>query len=88
MLDVRTTVTLADDVAAEVERLRREHGIGLSEALNSLVRRGMTASGVEPPRIVPFTADVGVMIDGSNVAEALELLDQFDAEDRRLADAG
>ena len=35
---VRTTLTLADDVAAAVERLRHERSIGLSEAVNKLVR--------------------------------------------------
>ncbi len=38
---MRTTVTLADDVAAELDRLRRERSIGVSEALNELARAGM-----------------------------------------------
>lgn len=36
---MRTTVVIDSDVAAEVERLRRE-GMGLSEALNLLARVG------------------------------------------------
>ena len=40
---MRTTVTLADDVAAAVEKLRRERGSGVSEAVNELVRRGLAA---------------------------------------------
>src|SRR4051794_32418857 len=40
---MRTTVTLADDVAAAVDRLRREEGLGLSEAVNKLARAGLTA---------------------------------------------
>ena len=40
---MRTTVTLDDDVAAAVDLVRRERGVGLSEALNELVRRGMTS---------------------------------------------
>ncbi|MEA2130053.1 MAG: hypothetical protein QOJ85_2944, partial [Solirubrobacteraceae bacterium] len=39
---MRTTLTLADDVAAAVEKLRRERSIGLSEAVNELVRAGLT----------------------------------------------
>ena len=31
---MRTTVALDDDVVAAVERVRRERGLGLSEALN------------------------------------------------------
>jgi hypothetical protein len=35
---LRTTVTLADDVADAVEPLRPERSIGVSEAVNELVR--------------------------------------------------
>ena len=40
---MRTTVTLADDVAAAVEELRRQRGTGVSDAVNELVRRGLVA---------------------------------------------
>lgn len=39
---MRTTVSLADDVAAAVQRLRKERSIGLSEAVNELIRAGLT----------------------------------------------
>lgn len=39
---MRTTVTIAPDVYAEIERLRREDGLGPSEALNQLARRGLS----------------------------------------------
>lgn len=71
---MRTTVTLADDVAAAVERLRRERGVGLSEAVNDLVRAGLTG----PRERRPFrqkTHDLGPGIDVSNIADALETLD-------------
>lgn len=72
---MRTTVTLADDVAAEVVRIRRERGVGLSEALNELARRGMAS---RPPRThyVHRTARLGLRLDVSNVAEALDVLDE------------
>ena len=72
---MRTTVTLADDVAAAVERLRRERGLGVSEAVNQLVRSGLKA-GRESHR--PFrqrTHDLGVGLDFSNIGEAIETLD-------------
>jgi len=72
---VRTTVTLADDVAAAVEKLRRDRGIGLSEAVNDLVRSGLTAT---PQRrsFVQRTHDLGSdRIDVSNVGELIETLD-------------
>lgn len=71
---MRTTVTLAEDVAASVEKLRRERGIGLSEAINDLVRAGlMTKRPTRPFRQV--THDLGIGIDVSNIGEAIETLD-------------
>ena len=52
---MRTTVTLADDVAAEVARIRRERGVGVSEAVNELARLGM-ASRPPSPQYVHRTA--------------------------------
>jgi metal-responsive CopG/Arc/MetJ family transcriptional regulator len=71
---MRTTVNLDDDVAAAVERLRRDRSIGLSEAINELVRAGLT---VKRPR-KPFrqqSANIVFKVDVTNVAEALELLE-------------
>ena len=71
---MRTTVTLADDVAAAIEKLRQERSIGLSEAINDLVRAGL----VKHRNVTPFrqkTHDLGRGIDFSNVAEAIETLD-------------
>jgi hypothetical protein len=74
---VRTTVTLDPDVAAEVERLRRRDGIGVSAAVNELARAGMARS----PATEVFrqrTAALGLRIDVSNVAEVLDLVDSVD----------
>jgi hypothetical protein len=71
---MRTTLTLADDVAAAVEKIRRERSIGLSEAVNDLVRAGL----VQQRPASPFhqkTHDLGHGIDYSNVADAIETLD-------------
>ncbi|MCG5214386.1 hypothetical protein [Streptosporangium sp. KLBMP 9127] len=65
---------LDEDVASAVERLRHERHIGLSEAVNELVRAGLRA---RPERRVfrQRTHAMGVRVDVSNVAEALDLLD-------------
>lgn len=71
---MRTTITLAEDVAAAVERIRRERSLGLSEAVNELIRRGLAA----PQKQSGFrqkTHDMGRGIDYTNVAEAIETLD-------------
>jgi metal-responsive CopG/Arc/MetJ family transcriptional regulator len=71
---MRTTVTLADDVAAAVDRLRRERSIGVSEAVNELVRDGLVRRQARQ-RFVQATHDLGTGVDYTNVAEALETLD-------------
>jgi Arc/MetJ family transcription regulator len=69
---MRTTVTFDDDVAAAVERLRHERKLGMSEAVNDLVRRGLRTSQMRPPvRLETFHLDL--RLDISNVAEALEI---------------
>ena len=69
---MRTTVNLDDDVAATVEQRRHASKLGLSEALNELVRAGLQAP-VPQARFRQRTADLGTAIDVRNVAEALEL---------------
>ena len=60
---------------AAAEQLRRERQIGLSEAVNSLARAGLRASPSAGRRFRQRTSTLGLRVDVSNVAEALELLD-------------
>lgn len=72
---MRTTVTLKDDVASAVERLRRERGLGVSEAINELIRAGLTRG---PRRTREFKARshrLGLRVDVDNIAETLEELE-------------
>lgn len=71
---MRTTVTLDPDVEAAIDRLRRERGLGLSEALNRLARAGLTVR-TSHPRFRQRRAKLGLRIDVTNVAEAIEQLD-------------
>lgn len=71
---MRTTLTLDDDVAAEVERLRADEQLGLSEAVNLLARRGMSA----PATRAPYTHEsfsMGARLDLTNIGAVLDLLD-------------
>ncbi|GAC1612046.1 MAG: ribbon-helix-helix protein, CopG family [Mycobacteriales bacterium] len=71
---MRTTVEFDADTARAIERLRRERGMGVSEAVNELVRRGL----LPRPAVRRFrqrTASLGLRVDVSNVAEALDALD-------------
>lgn len=75
---MRTTFTLEPDVAAEVERLRQQEGIGLSEAVNRLIRAGLARR--EPPRRYEHrTADLGIKIDVTDIGDVLDLLDEEEA---------
>ncbi len=71
---MRTTVSLDDDVTAAVDQLRRERHIGLSEAVNELIRAGLRAPR-RRQEFVQRSSELGLRIDVMNVTEALELLD-------------
>jgi hypothetical protein len=71
---MRTTVEFDADTARAVESVRREKGVGVSEAVNQLIRRGLLpreGAGTFRQR----TARLGLKVDVSNVAETLETLD-------------
>jgi Arc/MetJ family transcription regulator len=72
---MRTTIRLDDDVAAAALRLSREAHIGLGEAVNRLVRAGLRPGRPAPRPFRQRTAELGLRVDVSNLADALELLD-------------
>lgn len=41
---MRVTVLLDEDTASALQELRRDRGIGVSEAINELIRRGASAA--------------------------------------------
>ena len=71
---MRTTVTLADDVAQAIERVRRERSIGVSEAVNELIRAGLARKPTREP-FVQRTAPLGLRVDVTNTWDAIESLD-------------
>lgn len=71
---MRTTITLADDVAAAVQQHRGKNSTGLSDAVNDLIRKGLVAER-RRERFEQKTHDLGDGIDVANVAEAIETLD-------------
>lgn len=71
---MRTTVEFDPDTAKAIERMRRERGVGVSQAVNELIRRGLLHSEARP-EFKQATRTLGLRIDVSNVAEALETLE-------------
>lgn len=82
-LGMRTTITVADDVAAEMDRLRREHGYGPSEALNFLARQGMTREAKQRTTYEHEGSAIGLRIDVTNIGEVLDLMDEEGPGDAR-----
>ena len=77
---MRTTVTLAPDVAAAVQELRRRGGGGVSEVVNELVRRGLAgreAAGSFRQR----SSAMGV--PHRSLDDVAGLLDAIEGDDRR-----
>jgi hypothetical protein len=71
---MRRTITLDQDVEAAVRRLQKNEGIGLSDAVNRLVRAGLTVKHSKKP-FRQRSVKPGLRADVTNVAQALELLD-------------
>lgn len=69
-------MTLDSDVARAVEAARRKHGVGVSEALNALARRGLASGDDAPP---PFQQTVSAMgrprMPLDDIEETLALLE-------------
>lgn len=72
---MRTTITFEDDTAAAIEQLRRVRGIGVSEAVNELVRRGLTHRDPVKRFVQRTSAGGAVKIDLSSTSAVLEYLD-------------
>ena len=73
---MRTTLTLDDDVAAMLERLRKAREQSLKDLVNEALRHGLKQIEARPRRREPFlthSVDLGHCRIGSidNVAEAL-----------------
>jgi hypothetical protein len=77
---MRTTLTLDDDVAATVERLRRNRGIGLKQLINDALRRGLREmsrrTGTREPVRTQAVALGRLRISSiDNIAEALAIVE-------------
>lgn len=72
---MRTTLTIDDDVAAQLERLRREREQSLKDIVNDALRRGLREMQTRPKPRKPFrtkTYDMGpFLVNIDNVAEAI-----------------
>lgn len=76
---MRTTLTIDDDIAREIERRRRASGRGMKEEVNRILRAGLLADERPAPRrrSRTRTLDVGPSLVGplDDVSEVLDRLD-------------
>lgn len=72
---MRTTITFASDVASAVERLQRERGRGVSDAVNELIRRGLTSPAQRRKFRQASSAMGQPLLPLDDVAGLLEVLD-------------
>jgi len=82
---MRTTLTIDDDLAAEIEALRKRQGLSFKEALNQLLRAGI-AYQARPPKPRKYrtpTRRLGLR-PGIDPAKLNQLADEL--EDERFID--
>jgi hypothetical protein len=81
---MRTTTTLDDDVTAKVSAEAKRTGGSFKDALNDLIRRGLTAKQAEKPRqrFVVHARDLCTR-DGIALDNIGELLEQIEGVHRR-----
>ena len=76
---MRTTLTLDDDVAAQLKRLCRTRNANLKDVVNEALRRGLRDMSTPPKKRQPFRTRAFHMgeplINLDNVAEALAQLE-------------
>ncbi len=76
LLCMRTTLTLDNDVAALIERLRKARAASLKDLVNEALREGLKHMTAPPPKRAPLrteSVDLGRCLLGNvdNVAEVL-----------------
>jgi hypothetical protein len=76
---MRTTLTLDDDVAVQIERLRRTRNANLKDVVNEALRRGLRDMSAPPKKRPAFRTRAFHMgkplINIDNIAEALAHLE-------------
>jgi hypothetical protein len=79
---MRTTVTLEPDLAKKVKALAHRRGLSFKQALNELIRRGLTLS-VHPDKSAPHEVQPhgGGFRAGIDPGKLNQLADQLDVED-------
>ena len=82
---MRTTLTLEDDVAAQLQRLQKRRGLKLKDAVNQVLRIGLTRIDAEATAVTPYRTppmDLGRCLLAS-IGDIAEALAMAEGEDHR-----
>ena len=79
---MRTTLTIDDDLAKGIDRLRQQRGVGLRQVINDLLRKGLLAEAERPePKVyVAPTFKTGLR-PGIDPTRMNQLGDELEVED-------
>lgn len=77
---MRMTLTVDDDLAAQLQQLRKQRSKSLKSVVNDVIRQGLNANGSvkrKKRRFVVQTFDLGPSLIGSldNIGEVLERIE-------------
>jgi mRNA-degrading endonuclease RelE of RelBE toxin-antitoxin system len=77
---MRTTLTIDDDVATQLERLRRKNDVGFKELVNDVLRRGLREINAprkkrKPFRTKPHDGGYCLLTNLDNIEEVISLLE-------------
>ena len=77
---MRTTLTIDDDVAVQLDRLRRKGDLGFKELVNDVLRRGLSEMSApqkkrRPFRTKPHNGGTCLLTDLNNIEEVISLLE-------------
>lgn len=75
---MRTTLTIDDDLAIQIERLRRDREANLKDVINEALRRGLREMTMrkkprKPFRTQPLEGVVPRMLNMDNIAEVIAI---------------
>jgi hypothetical protein len=78
---MRTTLTIDDDLAAQIEELRRRKGLSMKNAVNILLREGLRQQlePLQPKRFRTQTHKLGLR-PGFDPTKLNQLADELEAE--------
>ena len=81
---MRTTVTLDDEIASELERLAFETKQSFKAVINQTLKRGLASGNLVTTRAIPLPPRSGGPRTGFDFDKALELSAELDSQESLL----